>query len=140
MRRASVSAWRELEETPGTISPGYVKRRRMKHAPGHRSDPQADASRPKVSSIEVSSTQISPVSLMSPIVTAHSLFSPVEPNSSQRKHFFKQERVKVKSILKTARSLPNVKDGRSVSALGISSLRREKIPRISFDNERKSCF
>ena len=120
-RTALVSAWRDADEISTPMNPGSVKRRRMKHKLVlNRCSAHGDVARPKISLV----SQVSPLlsshkpvssSLISP-TTPISLFSPVT-SKSERIHFFKRKSFKLKSILKKSRSLPHVKEGRSVIPL-----------------------
>ena len=121
-----MSAWREDKSTKMTA--GSIKRRRVKHkitADQERiSDIHDDTVRLQVSAVSrVSHSTFSAqrrksgVVPVSPISHAQSnaLFTPTK-SKSKRNQFFKRGRIKkVKSILKSTRSLPHVKERRSVS-------------------------
>ena len=122
-----LSAWRD-DKSSTKMTAGSIKRRRMKHKIiVDQENVHDDTVRSQVSQASrvlkspISAQRSSPLSAprVSPVALSHAqpnaLFSPVK-SKSELKHFFKRERIKkVKSILKSTRSLPNVKEGRSVS-------------------------
>jgi len=120
-----LSAWRD-DKSSTKMTAGSIKRRRMKHKIiVDQENVHDDTARSQVSQASrvlkspISAQRSSPLSAprVSPVALSHAqpnaLFSPVK-SKSELKHFFKRERIKkVKSILKSTRSLPNVKEGRS---------------------------